>query len=446
MNPENLKSLFDLYLHPARAMSEIIDRGNWLFAALAVVVVSGLLEFGVAGSLYRAYESPPVTVHRTFHNPLHPSPAPPPEEEEGAPPTRARLPILGEYAWYAVSFSTTSVLCSVIVLGLLYVPFALFLINLMEDLGSFSVILHRDYGSLLTCTLMSWAAAHLPFALAGVAINVTGSHPMPTLALWILAKLVFGGLMVVALQTVFGAGLGPSLATVAIAWTCVVFESFLGWLASPFILFLVYFYFRDALSDLFTGFRSRQSYRRYLEAATLNPRDSEAHSHLGLIHLQRHQYSEANKSFQRAVEIDPRDADAHYQLGRIARLQGRFDEALSHFQTVAEIDKQHAQNEIWREMGETYVAASRFPEARPVLEHYVEQRPYDPEGLYLLGLTLLKLGEAANAREMFERSVEAEKTNPFSRRTHLRKWRRQAEKQLRGLRASPARGQRFGKN
>ena len=90
---------------------------------------------------------------------------------------RAPLPLLGQYAWYAVSFSTTSVLAGVLVLGLLYAPFAFFLINLMEDLGSFSVILHRDYGPLLTCTLMSWAAAHLPFALAGMVISATGPIP-----------------------------------------------------------------------------------------------------------------------------------------------------------------------------------------------------------------------------------------------------------------------------
>jgi Tfp pilus assembly protein PilF len=309
----------------------------------------------------------------------------------------------------------------------------LLLINLMESLGSFSVILQRDYGPLLTCTLMSWAAGHLPFALAGVALKVTRSNPILMLSLWGLAKVAFGVLMIFALQTVFGVSLGPSLATVGLAWISLIFESFLAWLASPFILFWGYYYFRSDVGDVFASFRTRQSYRRYLEAAMVNPRDSEAHYHLGLIHMQRRQYSEAIKSFQHAVEIDPREADAHFQLGRIAHIQGRFDEALMHLRAVAEIDKQHAQNEIWREIGETYAAAGRHLDARPSLEHYVDQRPYDPEGLYFLGLTLLKLGETTKAREMFERCVEAEKSNPYSRRTRLRKWRKQAEKQLRSL-------------
>jgi len=439
MIPQNLKLLFALYLHPTKAMSGIIDRGNWLFGALAVVVVSALLEFGLAGSLYRAYQAPaPVATRRAPQVPPQPRPAPPPDFEEEPPAGHAPLPLLGRYAWYAVSFSATSVLASVFALALLYVPFALLLINLIESLGSFSVILQRDYGPLLTCTLMSWSAAHLPFALAGVVIGATRPNPMVMLGLWALAKLSFCVLMVFALQTVFGASLGASLATVALAWISLILQSFLAWLASPFILFWGYYYFRGGVSDLFAGFRTRQSYRRYLEAATLNPRDMEAHCQLGLIHLQRRQYSEAIKSFQRAVEIDPREADAHFQLGRIARMQGRFDEALAHLQTVADIDPQHAQNEIWRELGETYAAAGHHGEARPPLEHYVDQRPYDPEGLYSLGMTLSKLGDTTKAREMFERCVEAEKTNPYSRRTRLRKWRRLAEKELRSLRAAKA--------
>ena len=434
---ENLKLLFTLYLHPARAMSGIIDRGSWLFGALAVVIVSALLEFGMAGGLYRAYQSPaPAAVHRGVRHAPQARPAPSGDAQGEARLPRAPLPLAGQYAWYAVSFSTPSVLASVLGLALLYVPFALLLINLLEGLGSFSVILHRDYVPLLTCTLMSWAAVHLPFALAGLAMNALWPNPALLLALWGLAKLSFGVLMVFALQTVFGAGLGPSLATVGLAWISLIFESFLGWLASPFILLCAYFYFRNDVGYLFAGFRTRQSFRRYLEAATLNPRDSEAHYQLGLIHLQRRQYSEAIKSFQRAVEIDPQEADADFQLGRIARLQGRMDVAFSHFRAVVEIDREHAQHEIWREWGETCLAAGRYADARPSLEHYVEQRSYDPQGLYLLGETLLKLGETTQAREMLERCVEAEKTNPFSRRTRLRKWRKLAEKELRALRAA----------
>jgi len=39
---ENLKLLFQIYVRPAFAMSEIMDRGSWIFAAAAVMLVSML--------------------------------------------------------------------------------------------------------------------------------------------------------------------------------------------------------------------------------------------------------------------------------------------------------------------------------------------------------------------------------------------------------------------
>ncbi len=436
---DNLKFLLRFYLHPVSALSQIIDRGNWLFGALAAVIVSALLHFGIAGTLYRTYQSPPPRIEPRGH-PVAPPNAPTPawyyeEEDREMPTQRAPLPVVGEHGWWFVSFSTLSVLGSAFTLALLYVPFSLLLITLLESLGSFSVILQRDYGALLTCTLMAWSAAHLPFALAGLAIDFAKPNPVLLLALWFLAKLYFGTLMVITLRTVFGASLGHSLGTVAVAWVSTAFESYIGWIASPFVLYWGYFYVRGDVGDVFASFRTRQSYRRYLEASTVNPRDSEAHYQLGLIHQQRRQYSEAVERFRRAVEIDPDEVDAHFQLGRIARAQGRFDEALSHLNSAAQRNPQHSQHEVWREIGETYLDAAKPGEARAPLERYVERRPYDPEGLYYFGDTLMKLGEPQSAQEMFQRAVEAEKTNPYSRHTHLRKWRNLAEKQLKNLKA-----------
>ena len=237
------------------------------------------------------------------------------------------------------------------------------------------------------------------------------------------------GLMVLALRTVFGAGLWHSVATVCVSWVSVILQSYLVWLASPFILFWGYYYFRGDVGDILSGFRIKQSFKRYLEAATVNPRDSEAHYQLGLIHLERRQYAEAIKRFKRAVEIDPSELEAHFQLGRIARTQGRLED-----EQVVQRDQYHAQNEIWREVGTTHLVAGRYNEARGALERYTERRPYDPEGLYHLGEVMVKLGEVQLAREAFERCVEAERTNPYSRHARLRKWRRLAEKQLGNLR------------
>jgi tetratricopeptide (TPR) repeat protein len=167
-----------------------------------------------------------------------------------------------------------------------------------------------------------------------------------------------------------------------------------------------------------------------LEAATVNPHDGEAQYQLGLIHQQRHQYTEAISRFEKAVAIDPTLTDAHFQLGRIAREQGRLRDALAYFQTVVSHDERHSSSEVLRELGGLYVTARQYSDARNELAIYVERRPYDPEGLYYYGQALEGLGDTTLARDAYARAVEADRTAPRYRRRFTARWSRLAQKQL----------------
>ena len=109
---ENIKLLFKLYYRPLEAMSEIIDRGNWLFSAAAVLLVSLLMQFGVASGIFRTYQAAPHSQHRLQTiNPQLPPAEEEPEEEESQ---RRPLPVVGNLGWRFVSFSTGSVMASVL--------------------------------------------------------------------------------------------------------------------------------------------------------------------------------------------------------------------------------------------------------------------------------------------------------------------------------------------
>ena len=54
---ENIKLLFKLWYRPVSAMSDIIDRGNWLFGAALVTATAFLLAFTVTNRIYKTYES-----------------------------------------------------------------------------------------------------------------------------------------------------------------------------------------------------------------------------------------------------------------------------------------------------------------------------------------------------------------------------------------------------
>jgi tetratricopeptide (TPR) repeat protein len=370
---DNTKLLLRLLWQPASAMSQILDQGSLLFASIAVLVVSLLLQF-------RWF---------SFYTPL-------------------------------------------LVLAMVYVPGTLLATNLIAHLGGLGAVFERDYSSLLTCASMAWAAVNIPLAL----IARVAPLPLLG-AVAVLGYLYFAVLMFFAVRTVFGiengmAAIAVGLSVIPLAGAVVFWGPLrfvLGWLASPFFLFYALYYLGGEFRNMGAGLRRRQNFSRMLQAAAVNPHDADAQYQLGLIHQQRRQYSQAADRFKAAVAIDPTETDAHFQLGRMAREQGRLDDALAHFQAVLKQDEKHNLSEIHRETGVTYLARGQYEDARRELAIYLDRRPYDPEGLYHYGQTLERSAEFSQAREMYGRAVEAARTAPRYRRRYTARWSRLAQKQ-----------------
>jgi tetratricopeptide (TPR) repeat protein len=363
-------------------MGEILDRGSLLYATLAALAVTLVLNSVVA-----------LRIPLSFYTPL-------------------------------------------LILAGVYVPGLLVLAALIGGLGGAGSVFQRDYSPLLTCIAMAFSAAVLPLILAAFTAPAEVFLLIGALALAYFMVLVF-----LAVRTVFGVGNGTAATVAGLSWIPLVGVVFL-WaplamllrlVASPFFLFYAFYYLGSELSGLGGGLRSRQHFRRMLEAAAINPHDGEAQYQLGLIHQQRRQYTEAIRRFQAAVAIDPTETDAHFQLGRIAREQGRLNDALAHFQTVLQQDERHSQSEIHRELGTVLLALGRTEDARRELALYYDRRPYDPEGLFYYGQALEQLGQPAQAREMYLAAVEAVRTAPRYRRRVVARWSRLAQKQARKL-------------
>ncbi len=380
----NATQLFRLFGRPAAAMSAILDQGSLLFASVAVISVSLLLQLTVRGSLALSL---------------------------------AFLPLL--------------------VIAVVYVPGTLLVTNLIARLGGLGVVFQRDYSPLLTCTAMAWAAVNLPIIAAAW---IVPRALLPGIA--VLAYLYFAVLMFFAVRTVFGTDSRIAVSVVCVSWIPLVAVAFLWgplslilrWVTSPFLLLYAFYYLRGEFTNLGAGLRSRQHFRRMLDAAAVNPHDAGAQYQLGLIYQQRRQYTEAIQRFKNAVAIDPSETDAHFQLGRIALAQGRLKDALEHFRTVIAQDEKHNSSEILRELGALYVTARQYEDAVRELEDYVDRRPYDPEGLYYLGFALEQTGHIERAREMYDRAIEAARTAPRFRRRYNAQWSRLAQKQARKLR------------
>ncbi len=449
---ENIKFLFQLYFRPAAAMSEIIDKGSWLAAAILMLIVSFSFHYAVNSRIANSYAvstSDYYLTHTNFNGAdsvdgkLTSAQLGEAEFyanvdlEKEMQRERRPLPLAGKYAPYFVSFEE-NFFTPLISLSVFYVPFLILLMVIFGG-GNFGVILQRSYGELATCSLMAWAAAHLPFAAAGFLLGSAAVDSSVFLILWLLSVLLFGGLMIFALRTVFGTNYATAFFVVCVAPLAFsagmyVFKFVSPWLFSPFLLFYAYMYFGGAISGGLSGasgaFRQKQNFKRFLHNATVNPRDADARIQLGLIYLQRQQHEKALQYFTEAVEIDKKEIDGNYELGKLARKNGERQQALNYFSVVLEQNDKHALSEIWREIGATYLEANMLTEACDALEKFVMRRPVDAEGLYYLGKVYKAQNEPEKAREMFEQAIESAKTSPNFRRRELRYWSKLAQKEI----------------
>lgn len=433
---ENFKLLFQLYYRPANVMSEIMDKGNWLFAAVAVLTVSFALNLTTNPTLDSAYGSrQQFGISEEFSNDFGVETA---ASSPQLSTKRRSIPLIGDYFFWLFSFNS-NFLMPLIGLSVFYLPTTIFLVCLFGGIGSFGLVFRRDYGALAACALLGWTAAHLPFAIAGFLFLSSKPDPAIYLASWFISGLLFGILMVFALRTVFGVEYWAAIVAILISWlsfglSTIVTPVISPWLFSPFFLIFILVFLGGFLRRELQGFgnslRQKRDFKRLLQNATVNPNDADAHLQLGLIYAKRRQEEKAFEHFAKAVEIDPEEIDANYELGKIARKKGELQKAIEHFSIIVEQNDKYALSEIWREIGATYLDAGMLKEAYDPLEKFVARREFDAEGLYYFGKLLMDQSENERAKEMFQRAIEAVKTAPFYRRREIRRWSRLARKEF----------------
>jgi tetratricopeptide (TPR) repeat protein len=408
---KQLGLLFGLYIRPLGTMSRLLDEGSPLFGALLVLLVCALFE--ASSILERGGAQGGATAAATSGN-----------EDESGEETEEGNAGHGNPLWALGSTVNRGPIGTLVSLAVLYAPALLFAASALAPLGGFGMAFRRDFGALLTCVFFVWSATHLPFAIASLIV--------PLVPLLRLGGLVaFAIVLAPAVQLALGASLVQSALAVLLGFLGLLLTPFLHILASPFLLFYAWAFMSGSFTDVEWSLKARRSQRRYLELATMNPRDAEAHIQLGLIHLRRRQWPEARARFETAAGIDPTDPDARFQLGRLERRDGHYPEAEKHFLAVIGRDARFSHHEIWREFGANYLDAKLYEDARLALERFVAQRAHDPEGLVYLGETLLALGRKDEARARFREAVEAAETTPHYRQHEVNDWRKRASRHLR---------------
>jgi Tfp pilus assembly protein PilF len=444
---ENLTALLLLYIRPVAAISRILDHGRLWFAIVAAILVSVVLHTSDIWALdmdgmHSTLKTPQAREafrKQSRQEPLTPELEKMVKQAEDEAEHPSPVYFVRDAAARFASYDASSFFAAIWAIAVALVP-AIIALRAVTGFGSFSVLMRRDYLSLLMCVLLCWSAVYLVVAIAqGVVSYGSGARAsIHLVAVFAVAGLYFLALTAIAIRTALGTTLGSAIGlTLAGSVVAIFGAGFFGmvgsslyFLASPFVLFYAWRMLGSEVSSLGDGLRTRQHLRQQMEIATTNPRDADAHYQLGLIYQQRRQYTEAIARFQKAIEIDPTEAEAQFQLGRIANEQGRFDDAIRFLKTAAGLNEKLSSGEVWRELGTAYFGAGHFEEAAAALQKYTERRSYDPEGLYWFGKTLAALGKAVEAREAFGQCIEAVDTMPKHRRAEVRKWKGLAKTEL----------------
>ncbi|HEY8561218.1 MAG TPA: hypothetical protein VIL74_12655 [Pyrinomonadaceae bacterium] len=440
----SFKLLFTLFFRPASAMSRIVDRGSWFFAAAAVLLVSAAFFFTVNTKLEAAYAAPDFTAFYQSNKELSPEERAVQYETaavefQKAVAAKQEIPAAGDYFFKISNFQTGGFAKFFFALSVFYVPAIILLVTLFGSAGKFSDVLPREYGALATCTLYAWAAAHLPFAVAGVFMYSQAVSPLVYLGMWVASGVLFVALAVFAVRTVFGASYRAAVltavsGTLAISLAMNVFQLASPWMLAPFVIFYVYTFFSTKIGSEIAGyateFRKKQKAKLALETAAANPYDAAPHVQLGMIYRGRRQNALSLAHFKKAHAIDPHEIEANYELGKLARVAGELAKAIDHFSSVVEQNERHSLSEVWREIGATYFEAGMLAEARAALEKFAERRPFDAEGLYYLGKVLKAQSEHRMARDLFVQAVESVNASPIYRRREVRYWSKLAEKEI----------------
>jgi len=165
------------------------------------------------------------------------------------------------------------------------------------------------------------------------------------------------------------------------------------------------------------SFRDRAS-EASAKALELDPDSGEAHASVGLAHLVREEFADAERELSKAIELKPTLFEAYYYFARTRFHQGDMDAAAEWFAKAAEINPDDYQSrllrvQILRGEGRTDEAKAEAREAIEVVERHLEWHPDDVRALHLGAGSLIQLGEVERAGRWLQRALQVDPDDPI---------------------------------
>lgn len=78
--------------------------------------------------------------------------------------------------------------------------------------------------------------------------------------------------------------------------------------------------------------KTKEAEQKFIEAISLNPKDTRAYEELGRLYVRLGQWKEASEAFDFLLRLNPEDASVHANLGEMEMAKGDVSSAIGHFE------------------------------------------------------------------------------------------------------------------
>ncbi|MGD8961874.1 MAG: M48 family metalloprotease [Desulfobacterales bacterium] len=154
--------------------------------------------------------------------------------------------------------------------------------------------------------------------------------------------------------------------------------------------------FSRAHTYLITRYGDEKLVLKYLESQVKqHPQDPMAHYRYGLILARVNRWTEAIEHLRTALQKRAFDPYMLRDIGRVYYLDGQFEQSLKMLKTARNMITDDADCSLY--LGQTHMAMGQYDEASSVLRGVVEKHPGYTRAYYILGQSLGKQGNLADA-------------------------------------------------
>ncbi len=159
--------------------------------------------------------------------------------------------------------------------------------------------------------------------------------------------------------------------------------------------------------------RPNEAMAHLLKALELHPNQADAHNNIGLLLTRLGRTDEAMAHLLKALELRPSHPDAHNNLGILLANSGRPDEAMVHYQKALELHPNHA--EVHYNLGDLLAGMGRTDEAKAHYQRALKLNPNYADAHNNLGLLFAKMERPDEAMVHFQMAL---RLNPNHANAH----------------------------